>query len=287
MKHYTYLITNTTASTGEKYYIGVRSCKGLPEEDVNYMGSSKYLNRDIARVGREVFVKTILCEFDTREEANLHEIELHHEFNVQENDLFYNRHNSRTENFTWAGHSHSEETKAVIKEKRSQQITTEEQIIKFRETWENKSSSEKEEYRKFRKNLWEQKTEEEKTLFREKMVLVSTEQWKGRSPEDIKERSQKAALTRQNHTVEQREQEFVTRSRAQKEAKSKRTPESIEIAVRKRLNTISNLPLEVQQEIQNKRLQKIKGRKWYNNGKISKMFFEGEAPPEFSLGRLK
>lgn len=287
MKHYTYLITNTTALTGEKYYIGVRSCYGIPEEDIKYMGSSKYLNEDIDCIGNELFIKTILCVFDTREEANLHEIELHALFNVQENDLFYNRHNSRTETFTWAGHSHSEKTKTVIKEKRRQQITTEDQIAKCRATWENKSSSEMEEYRKFRKELWEQKSEEEKNAFQDKMVLVTTEQWKERDPESIKARSKKAALTRQSHTPEQQEQEFTNRSRSQKEAKNKRTPEAIQIAASKRLETIAKLSPEDQQEIQNKRLQKIKGRKWYNNGKISKMFFEIDAPDGFLLGRLK
>ena len=41
MNHYTYLITYTTG----KKYIGVRSCKCLPEEDTNYIGSSKYTNK--------------------------------------------------------------------------------------------------------------------------------------------------------------------------------------------------------------------------------------------------
>jgi hypothetical protein len=119
------------------------------------------------------------------------------------------------------------------------------------------------------------------------MSLAITGWWETRCPESVKARSEKTALTRQSYTDVQREQEFTNRSLAQKEAKSKRTPEKIQLAAKKRLETLAKMSLEEQQDIQSRRLQKIKGRKWYNNGKISKMFFEYDAPPEFSLGRLK
>ena len=71
--HYTYLITNTT---NQMKYIGVRSCNCLPENDSNYMGSSKLLN-EAMETSPEAFVKTIIETFPTREVANADEQRLH------------------------------------------------------------------------------------------------------------------------------------------------------------------------------------------------------------------
>ena len=63
MFHYTYVIHRV--STGE-YYIGVRSCKSLPQSDP-YMGSSVHL---AARLKTEDdWFKYIIAEYPTREEA--------------------------------------------------------------------------------------------------------------------------------------------------------------------------------------------------------------------------
>lgn len=59
--HYVYLLRST-----RHYYIGVRSCICMPEDDP-YMGSGVAL-RDAKAAGVE-FDKTILCVLDTREEA--------------------------------------------------------------------------------------------------------------------------------------------------------------------------------------------------------------------------
>jgi len=64
--HYTYFITNTT---NQMQYIGVRSCSCLPENDSDYMGSSKTLDETMA-VEPEAFTKTIIGTFPTREIAN-------------------------------------------------------------------------------------------------------------------------------------------------------------------------------------------------------------------------
>lgn len=84
MNHYTYIIQHKTQ---DKRYIGVRSCLCTPIEDTDYWGSSKYLPKDI----RETHVKIILKEFDSREEALLHEISLHKLNDVANNPSYYNK----------------------------------------------------------------------------------------------------------------------------------------------------------------------------------------------------
>lgn len=86
--NYTYLITNTKEN---RYYIGVKSCDCLPEENTDYMGSSELLTEDIVLIGQEHFTKIILETFDSREEAEMHERNLHIEYEVHVNDQFYNR----------------------------------------------------------------------------------------------------------------------------------------------------------------------------------------------------
>lgn len=71
MKHYIYKITNLL---NNREYIGVRS-HPFPEED-SYMSSSLILKEEIKKVGIKNFKKEILEYFDTREEADLKEIEL-------------------------------------------------------------------------------------------------------------------------------------------------------------------------------------------------------------------
>ena len=79
--HYVYLLIHIEDST---MYIGKRSCRCLPEEDVNYMSSSKHLPKDKCD-------KLILETFDTSLEAVAYEIELHNRFDVAKNPKFYNR----------------------------------------------------------------------------------------------------------------------------------------------------------------------------------------------------
>ncbi len=89
--HYTYLITNLNPTTEEKYYIGVHSCDCLPEDDINYMGSSYYLGEAIKNEGIEIFEKIIIREFNSRDKAEIHENLLHIEHEVVTNILFYNK----------------------------------------------------------------------------------------------------------------------------------------------------------------------------------------------------
>ena len=91
MNHYVYLIEKKSAlETEQKYYIGVRSCECLIADD-QYMGSSKYLTEDIEKTGRNNFNKIILKRFSNRIEANKYEIEMHEQFDVANNPLFFNK----------------------------------------------------------------------------------------------------------------------------------------------------------------------------------------------------
>jgi hypothetical protein len=91
MNHYVYLIEKRTAlKTEQKYYIGVRSCESKIGDD-DYMGSSKYLTEDIEKTGKQHYNKIILKRFDNRMDANLYEIQMHEDFDVANNLLFFNK----------------------------------------------------------------------------------------------------------------------------------------------------------------------------------------------------
>lgn len=95
MNHYVYQIDFTNS----KKYIGVRSSKCLPEEDINYLGSCKSIPTDAYKG----CVKTILATFDTRHEAVMKEIELHEKYNVKSNEDFYNQVNQTVTKFDQQG----------------------------------------------------------------------------------------------------------------------------------------------------------------------------------------
>ena len=90
-------------------YIGVRSCSCLPENDLDYMGSSKILG-EAMKVEPETFTKSIIETFSTREDANTNEQWLHETYDVARNPLFYNQMNAPL-GFCMSGREHSKETK--------------------------------------------------------------------------------------------------------------------------------------------------------------------------------
>ena len=100
MYHYTYMSIDPV--DGRKY-IGSRSCKCLPKEDIKYFGSY----RDKSFKPQE---KIILKIFNSREEAFKHEIYLHFILDVAVSNKFANRARITTTGFTWAGQHHSNET---------------------------------------------------------------------------------------------------------------------------------------------------------------------------------
>lgn len=88
--HYTYLITD---KLNNMFYFGVRSSKCTPEEDTNYMSSSKYLKEAINRFGSEHFMKEIYEQYDTRLEATEAEEKYLKSVNAGYCDEYYNKTN--------------------------------------------------------------------------------------------------------------------------------------------------------------------------------------------------
>jgi predicted nucleic acid-binding protein len=68
--HYVYKITNHNPVDSRKFYIGVRTTKGrLPEDDINYMGSSDTLTAAIKTQGKKYFSKEILSVWQSKDDA--------------------------------------------------------------------------------------------------------------------------------------------------------------------------------------------------------------------------
>jgi hypothetical protein len=136
MNHYVYLIEKKNALPNQqKYYIGVRSCETTAWED-DYMSSSKYLIEDIEKNSRKDYNKIILKRFNNRKDALNYEIQMHEEFDVANNPLFFNRAKQKTTGFAcgrgnlnpFYGRKHTEEYKqrlsVLLKTKDCRQKTT-------------------------------------------------------------------------------------------------------------------------------------------------------------------
>lgn len=86
--HYVYELVRTSVGPGPTRYIGVRTApSGDPTED-DYWSSSTKISKE--RAFGAHFVKTILQTFETREEAEFHEADLHWRHMVGKNPKFYN-----------------------------------------------------------------------------------------------------------------------------------------------------------------------------------------------------
>ena len=116
MKHYTYIITN---KINNKSYIGVRSCKGIPKEDIGHKyfsssSDSEFINEQ--REYPEIFIYKVLNIFDKREDALSEEIRLHKLYNVDTNPNFYNLAKQSSSGIDFTGKNHTESTKLKIGE---------------------------------------------------------------------------------------------------------------------------------------------------------------------------
>lgn len=108
--HYVYLITN---KMNNKSYIGVRSSKVKPSEDLGilyYSSSTDLLFMDDQKNNPHNYRYEIIAEVDSRHDAIDLEIKLHDEFNVAVNELFYNRSKQSSTKFDTTGTKHSDET---------------------------------------------------------------------------------------------------------------------------------------------------------------------------------
>ncbi len=110
MQHYTYLLQS---KTDDRMYIGVRSCKVLPECD-NYWGSSKHIPKDVA----DTFDKFILGTFRTRKEAVADEINRHINNDVVHNAAFINKAKQTSTGWDTTGATLSEDHRESIRSSR-------------------------------------------------------------------------------------------------------------------------------------------------------------------------
>lgn len=87
--HYVYELRRETPGAGPILYIGVRTApKGDPECD-DYWGSSQQIRDELASGAR--FSKRILKTFETREDAEFYEADLHWRHMVGKDPQYYNR----------------------------------------------------------------------------------------------------------------------------------------------------------------------------------------------------
>ena len=105
-------------------YIGVRSCSCLPENDNEYMGSSKILIEELQK-NPKAFTKTIIDIFPTREIANANEQWLHETYDVARNPMFYNQIIAPSK-FCMSGRTHSEEARKKLSKSHKRITHTEE-----------------------------------------------------------------------------------------------------------------------------------------------------------------
>ena len=117
--HYTYLITDLLPVSEKRYYIGVRSCECDPEEDA-YMSSSAALKE----IDNKQLNKTVIQQWDSREEAVAHEIFLHEQHDVKTNPMFYNQANQLSNGFDRTGTTYKQSKKAIENTRKGKLIGT-------------------------------------------------------------------------------------------------------------------------------------------------------------------
>lgn len=105
MYHYTYMITVQNPTDSRKFYIGVRTCKVKPEDDL-YFGSCRPFRAWQKTHGVEGLSKQILAIWPDRASALSHEILLHDCFDVGRNEEFWNRAKQIAEGFDTTGTTH-------------------------------------------------------------------------------------------------------------------------------------------------------------------------------------
>ncbi len=139
MNHYTYMITVKNPTDARRLYLGVRSCKVIPEEDF-YFGSCKPFRAWQKQHGTGCLEKQVLAVWPTREEALSHEILLHDCFDVAANPEFWNQAKQTAEKFDTSGTTHiaynkgmkwTDEQKKRLSQIRKGRVISEETRIKI------------------------------------------------------------------------------------------------------------------------------------------------------------
>lgn len=109
--HYTYRLTALNPIDERRYYIGVRSCDCLPEDDA-YMSSSRTVAKLIASGVQ--FQKEIIALWPTRKEAVAHEVALHDLHDVGRNGEWFNRAKQTSTSYDTGGTTISEKHKRIL-----------------------------------------------------------------------------------------------------------------------------------------------------------------------------
>ncbi len=108
--HYTYRILNIV---NLMEYIGVRSCKIKPEDDIGTKYFSSSTDKDFIQEQKEHpwrFEYKIISCHPTRKSAVNEEIQLHNFFDIAKNPMYYNRAKQTSEGFDRTGVSPSKES---------------------------------------------------------------------------------------------------------------------------------------------------------------------------------
>lgn len=116
MNHYTYKITNVKTN---KSYIGVRTSKELPFEDIGIKYFSSSTDKDFISEQKnypENFIYEVINTFDNRTDALTDEVRLHDIYDVCKNPQFYNLSKQTSNGMDFTGGNHSEESKLKIGE---------------------------------------------------------------------------------------------------------------------------------------------------------------------------
>lgn len=113
MHHYTYMLTVKSPVDTRRLYIGVRSCKVQPEQDVKYMGSCRPMKTWMKTQGQDCVEKIVLARWGSRQEALEHEIFLHDCFDVGANPEFWNQAKQSAKGFDTAGTTHKAYNKGM------------------------------------------------------------------------------------------------------------------------------------------------------------------------------
>lgn len=116
MNHYTYKITNVKTN---KSYIGVRTSKELPFEDIGIKYFSSSTDKDFISEQKnypENFIYEVINTFDNRTDALMDEVRLHDIYDVCKNPQFYNLSKQTSNGMDFTGGNHSEESKLKIGE---------------------------------------------------------------------------------------------------------------------------------------------------------------------------
>lgn len=106
MYGYIYLTTNLT---NNRKYIGQRKWNDITTIDEDqYLGSGLILKQAIKNLGRDFFIKEIICICETKEELDEKEKFYISKYNAVNDNTFYNIHEGGTGGFTRAGYSEEE-----------------------------------------------------------------------------------------------------------------------------------------------------------------------------------